>query len=177
MVRNLRKRRGFLFGGGGGKALGPPEGAAGGVVGGGIEVRDVVCTFTLGGGGGTSGTFSGGIVEFELGVGEEGDAGEIEITGPGAGGVGRVVVVLCDPGRTTASELWMLGFEFVGDLLMSARNLYARYQVKLIHALPLPNSERVFHRTLLITVLFPSQRISHCTPFFGATDLFLIAPL
>lgn len=74
--------------------MGGPEGALGGVGGGEAEVKVVLGKLTFGGGGGTSGTFSGGIVAYELGLEEVGDAGDTEITGPGAGGVGRVVVVL-----------------------------------------------------------------------------------
>ncbi len=57
----------------------------------------------FGGGGGTRGTFSGAMVLFSLGVAGVGFAGEIEAIGPGAGGVGADLVVLCDPGRTAAS--------------------------------------------------------------------------
>jgi len=121
-MKNRLNRRGFLFGGGGGKDLGDPGGALGGVGGGEAEVAVVAGKLAFGGGGGTSGTFSGGIVAFELGWGEVGDAGDTEITGPGAGGVGRAVVVLCEPGSTTASELWILGFEFPDGFLTSARN-------------------------------------------------------
>lgn len=93
-MRNLLSRRGFLFGGGGGNDFSGPGGALGGVGGGEPEVGIVFGKLAFGGGGGTSGTFSGGIVAYELGLGETGDAGDTEITGPGAGGVGRAVVVL-----------------------------------------------------------------------------------
>lgn len=93
--------------------LAEPGGATGGAFEGGAEAGIVVCTFSWAGGGGTNGTFSGGIVESGMGFGEDGDAGETDATGPGIGGAGRVVVVLPDPGRTTASELWMLGLEFL----------------------------------------------------------------
>lgn len=93
-MRNLLNRRGFLFGGGGGNVLGGPGGALGGVGGREAEVEVVPGKLAFGGGGGTNGTFSGGIVAFELGLGETRNAGDTEITGPGAGGVGRAVVVL-----------------------------------------------------------------------------------
>lgn len=69
-------------------------------------------TLARGGGGGTRGTLSGAITLFSLGVAGVGIDGEIEAIGPGAGGAGAVLLVLCDPGRTTASESCMLGFVF-----------------------------------------------------------------
>lgn len=58
----------------------------------GVEL--VAGKLAFGGGGGTSGTFSGGIVASALEFGEAGEAGDTEITGPGAGGVGCGFVVL-----------------------------------------------------------------------------------
>lgn len=87
----------------------------------GIEVGGEVWTLTRGGGGGTRGTLSGAIILFSLGVAGVGIDGEIEAMGPGAGGAGAVLLVLCDPGRTTASESCMLGFVF-GSLLFELEN-------------------------------------------------------
>lgn len=81
-------------------------------VGFGIELGREVWTLTRGGGGGTRGTLSGAITLFSLGVAGVGIDGEIEAMGPGAGGAGAVLLVLCDPGSTTASESCMLGFVF-----------------------------------------------------------------
>lgn len=87
----------------------------------GIEVGGEVWTLTRGGGGGTRGTLSGAMILFSLGVAGVGIDGEIEAMGPGAGGAGAVLLVLCDPGRTTASESCILGFVF-GSLLFELEN-------------------------------------------------------
>lgn len=87
----------------------------------GIEVGGEIWTLARGGGGGTRGTLSGAITLFSLGVAVVGIDGEIEATGPGAGGAGAVLLVLCDPGKTTASESCMLGFVF-GSLLFELEN-------------------------------------------------------
>ncbi len=67
---------------------------------GGMDVGGAVWAFPPGGGGGTSGTFSGGMTVFELGVAGVGIDGDTEATGPGAGGVGPLAVWLSEPGRT-----------------------------------------------------------------------------
>lgn len=59
----------------------------------------------------------------EVGVGGAGCIGEVDSTAPGGGGWGFVAVVLCEPGRTIASESWMLGLVFASLLLLSAKNL------------------------------------------------------
>lgn len=96
----------------------------------GIEPREIVFGIVVGGevwtlarrgGGGTRGTLSGAISLFSLGVAGVGIDGEIEAMGPGAGGAGAVLLVLCDPGRTTASESCMLGFVF-GSLPFELEN-------------------------------------------------------
>lgn len=69
-----------------------------------------VWVFCSGGGGGTNGTFSGGMVESEIGDGGILLEGETGATGPGGGGIASVAVRLWDPGRTMASESCMLGF-------------------------------------------------------------------
>lgn len=56
-------------------------------------------------------------------MGDEGVAGDIGVTAPGAGGVGPVAVVLFDPGSTIASESCMLGLVLRSTALESARNL------------------------------------------------------
>lgn len=58
---------------------------------------------------------------FSLGVAGVGIDGEIEAMGPGAGGAGAVLLVLCDPGRTTASESCILDFVF-GSLRFELEN-------------------------------------------------------
>lgn len=78
----------------------------------GIEVGGEFWILARGGGGGTRGTLSGAITLFSVGVAGVEIDGEIEAIGPGAGGAGAVLLVLCDPGRTTASESCMLGFVF-----------------------------------------------------------------
>ena len=59
----------------------------------------------------------------EEGVAGRSCSGEADSTGPGGGGCGLVAVLLWVPGRTIASESWMLGFVFVSMLLLSARDL------------------------------------------------------
>ena len=58
-----------------------------------------------------------------IGVGDEGVAGDIEATGPGAGGVGPTAVLLSDPGSTTVSESCMLGLVLGSRVLESAKSL------------------------------------------------------
>ena len=116
MIRNLRKRRGFRFGGGGGGSCAGPvvadEGPDGGATSGtapassrfgadgSTDVGGAVSIFPPGGGGGVRGMFSGGMVEFELGVGGDGNEGDTDATPPGAIGIGCSAVFVCDPGRT-----------------------------------------------------------------------------
>ncbi len=57
-----------------------------------MDVGGATCTLPPGGGGGTSGTFSGGMTVFELGVAGVGIDGDCEATGPGAGGTGSLIV-------------------------------------------------------------------------------------
>ncbi len=98
----------------GGGVDGPEEG--GGVVAGGagpVGALDVLLEAAIGpslagGGGGTSGTSSGGIVDLDDGVAGVGadneaeEAGETDAMGPGAGGRGPFEgVVLADPGKIT----------------------------------------------------------------------------
>lgn len=59
----------------------------------------------------------------EVGVAGDGCVGEAGSTGPGGGGWGLVAVVLCVPGKTMASESWMLGFVFVSMFPLSAKDL------------------------------------------------------
>lgn len=59
----------------------------------------------------------------EIGVGDEGVAGDTEATAPGAGGVGPTAVLLSDPGSTTVSESWMLGLVLGSMALESAKSL------------------------------------------------------
>ena len=59
----------------------------------------------------------------EVGVGGAGCIGEVDSTAPGGGGWGFVAVVLCEPGRTIASESWMLGLVFASLLLIFAKDL------------------------------------------------------
>ena len=59
----------------------------------------------------------------EIGVGDEGVAGDTEATTPGAGGVGPTAVLLSDPGSTTVSESWMLGLVLGSMALESAKSL------------------------------------------------------
>ena len=59
----------------------------------------------------------------EVGVGGAGCIGEADSTAPGGGGWGFVAVVLCEPGRTIASESWMLGLVFASLLRLSAKDL------------------------------------------------------
>ena len=63
------------------------------------------------------------MADFERGVGDEGAAGDADNTGPGAGGVGPVAVLLCDPGSTMASESWILGFVLGSTAFESAKDL------------------------------------------------------
>ena len=122
--RKRRKRRVLRLGGGGGGG----DGAVGAAFlgGGGIEVGGAICTFPPGGGGGVNGTFSGGMVLLELGVAgvDASRPGETEGTGPGGGGVATVAVWLCEPGKTAASEFFMLGFILPPGRMTSARALY-----------------------------------------------------
>ena len=88
---------------------------------GGIEVGGAVWTFPPGGEGGTFGTFSGGIVVFELGA--AGVACVLVTTGPNGGGCAWDAVLLDVPGSTAESESCMLGFVFGSACLESAKNL------------------------------------------------------
>lgn len=62
----------------------------------------------------------GGMVVSELGEAGEVAVGDTEATGPGGVGVGSVANLLCDPGRTIASESWMLGLVLESGLFVSA---------------------------------------------------------
>ena len=64
----------------------------------------------------------------EIGVGDEGVAGDNEATAPGAGGVGPTAVLLSDPGSTTVSESCMLGLVLGSMALESAKSLCSNGQ-------------------------------------------------
>lgn len=57
-----------------------------------------------GGGGGTKGTISGGMILSAIGVTGVGLPGKIGAIGPGGGGVGPFAILLAEPGRTAVSE-------------------------------------------------------------------------
>lgn len=80
----------------------------------------VDCILSCGGGGGTSGMFSGEITFSVLGVAGVKLVGDNEGTGPGGAGVGPLAVWLWDPGRTTVSESWIPGLVFPSFLFESA---------------------------------------------------------
>ena len=58
----------------------------------GMDVGGAVWIFVTGGGGGTKGTFSGGITVLELGVAGVGIVVETEATAPGGFGIGSLAV-------------------------------------------------------------------------------------
>jgi hypothetical protein len=107
-----------VVGGGGEDAGGEVEGVEG--------VRDGGAVWTrLGGGGGTFGTFPGGIVDAEDGVvGVEEDAGPgAELIGPRGTGVFTGACELADPGMKAGSELKIDSFVLPGDFGASAKYL------------------------------------------------------
>ncbi len=74
----------------------------------------------MGGGGGVNGTFSGGIVEEDVGVAGVG-ALPVGLTGPGGGGTFIGAAELCDPGRNAGSEVEIeVSFELEDPFLISA---------------------------------------------------------
>ena len=125
--RRARSLRHLGFGAGGGVG----GGGGGAENGGGVAVVvDVVpeggaVWARLGGGGGTLGTFSGGIVDAEDGVvGVEEDAGpDAELIGPSGTGVFTGAWELPDPGRKAGSELKIDALVSLGGLEASAKNL------------------------------------------------------
>ena len=91
---------------------------------GGRDIGGAVWAFPPGGGGGTSGTFSGGMIVFELGVAGVGIDGDTGATGPGGRGVGPFAVWLSEPGKTMGFVSKMLAFVFEVGGLLSARDLW-----------------------------------------------------
>jgi hypothetical protein len=122
-----RNRRHLRFGAGGGVGGGGGGAEDGG---GAAVVVDVVleggAVWTrLGGGGGTFGTFSGGIVDAEDGVVgvEEGADPGAGLIGPGGTGVFTGAWELPDPGRKAGSELKIDDLVSLDGLGASAKNL------------------------------------------------------
>jgi hypothetical protein len=123
-VRSLRHLR-FGAGGGVGGGGGGAEDGGGAAV-----VVDVVLEGgavwpRLGGGGGTLGTFSGGIVDAEDGVAdvEEGADPGAGLIGPGGTGFFTGAWELSDPGRKAGSELKIDALVSLDGLGASAKNL------------------------------------------------------
>lgn len=81
----------------------------------------------MGGGGGVNGTFSGGIVEEDVGVAGVGALSGVGLTGPGGGGTFIGAAELCDPGRNAGSEVEVeVAFELEDPFLTSANDRYDR---------------------------------------------------
>lgn len=86
--------------------------------GGGTVVGGAIWTLA-GGGGGVNGTFSGGIVEEDVGVAGVGALPGVGLTGPGGGGTFIGAAELCDPGRNAGLEV-EVSFELEDPFLTSA---------------------------------------------------------
>ncbi len=95
--------------------------------GGGTVVGGAIWTL-VGGGGGVNGTFSGGIVEEDVGVAGVGGLPGVGLTGPGGGGTFTGAAGLCDPGRNGGSEVEIeVSFELEDPFLTSANGRCDRY--------------------------------------------------